>query len=80
MEQILIPYDILNETVTSNIMLYKNMKAMLHSPNDISDFFDIVAGVLLGVTFAGQRDGTKFPLIGVRISSSQKFHLLSEDS
>ena len=29
-------------------MLYKNMKAMVHSPDGYTNFFDIVAAVLLG--------------------------------
>ena len=34
------------------MMLYKNTKAMVHLPNDNTDFFNIVVGVLHGNTFA----------------------------
>ena len=46
MEYILYTYGLLKETVTSIIMLYKNMKAMVGSPDGDPDFFDIFAGVL----------------------------------
>ena len=34
------------------MMLYKNMKAMVCSLDDDTDFFDIISGVLQGNTFA----------------------------
>ena len=34
------------------MMLYKNTKAMVHSPAGDTDFFDIVDGVLQGDTLA----------------------------
>ena len=34
------------------MMLYKNTKAMVHSPNGVTDFFDIVVGVLQEDTLA----------------------------
>ena len=34
------------------MMLYKNMKVKVCSPVGDTDFFDIVAGVMLGDTFA----------------------------
>ena len=34
------------------MMIYKNIKTMVHSPNGDSDFLDIAAGVLQGDTFA----------------------------
>ena len=34
------------------MMLYKNMKAMICSPDGDTDFFDIVTGVLRGDTLA----------------------------
>ena len=37
--------------VVSIMSLYKNTKAMTHSPDGDTDFFDIVAGVLQGDTF-----------------------------
>ena len=33
-------------------MLYKNMKAMVRSPDGDTDFFNIVAGILQGDTLA----------------------------
>ena len=33
------------------MMLYKNTRAMVRSPDDDTGFFDIVAGVLQGNTF-----------------------------
>ena len=41
-------YGLLKETVTAIIMLYKNMKAVVHSPDRDTDFFDIATGVLQG--------------------------------
>ena len=48
MEQILLAYGLLKETVTAIMMLYKNTK--VHSPDGDTDFFDIVVGVLQGNT------------------------------
>ena len=45
-EQILLAYGLPKETVTAIMMLYKNTKVKLHSPDGDTDFFDIVAGVL----------------------------------
>ena len=47
-EQILFAYGLLKETVTALMMLYKNTKAMVCSPDGDIDFFDIVIGVLQG--------------------------------
>ena len=44
MEQILKVYSLPKETVTEIIMLYKNMKAMVHSPG----FFDIITRIYHG--------------------------------
>ena len=44
MEQILLVYGLFKGTVTTIMILYKNMKAMAFSLD--GDFFDIVAGVL----------------------------------
>ena len=40
------------ETVAAIVILYKNMKVKVHSPDGDTDFFDIVAGVQLGDTLA----------------------------
>ena len=39
-------------TITTKTMLYKNMKATVHSPDGDTNFFNIVAGVLQGDTLA----------------------------
>ena len=46
MEQILLAYGLPKETVIAIIMLYKNKKAMVRSPDGDIDFFNIVARVL----------------------------------
>ena len=51
-EQILLAYGLSKETVTSIIMLYKNMKTVVCSCEGDTDFFNIIAGVLQGNTFA----------------------------
>ena len=48
MEQILLAYGFHKETVTTIMMLYKNMKAMVYSPNGDTNFFDIVIEILQG--------------------------------
>ena len=48
MEQILLAYGLPKETVAAMIILYKNMKVKVHSPDGDTDYFDIVAGVLQG--------------------------------
>ena len=52
MEQILLAYGILKETVDAIMMLYKNTRAKVRSPDGDTDFFDILAGVLQGDTLA----------------------------
>ena len=47
MEQILLTYSRAKETATAMIMIYKNTKAMIRSPDGDSHFFDTDAGVLL---------------------------------
>ena len=47
-EQILLTYGISKETVTDIMMLYKIMIIMVHSPEDNTNFFVIVAGILQG--------------------------------
>ena len=50
MEQILLGYYLPIETDTAIMILYKNIKAMFCSSDGDTDFFDIVARVLLGDT------------------------------
>ena len=40
------------ETVAAIMMLYKNTKVKVHSPDGDTDYFDIIAGVLQGDTLA----------------------------
>ena len=46
MEQKLLAYNLPKETVTAIMMLYKNTKVKVHSPDGNREYFDIVAGVL----------------------------------
>ena len=50
MEQTLLAYDPPQETVVVIMMLYKNTKVKVRSPDGDTDYFDIVAGVLQGDT------------------------------
>ena len=52
MEQILLAYGLPKETVTAIMMLYRNMKVKVRSPDGDTVYFDIVAGVLQGDTLA----------------------------
>ena len=52
MEQILLAYGLPKETATAIMMLYKDTKAMVRSPDGDTDFFDIATGVLQGDTLA----------------------------
>ena len=52
MEQILLAYGLSKETFTAMIMLYRNTKVNVCSPEGDIDFFNIVAGVLQGDTSA----------------------------
>ena len=52
MEQILLAYDLTKETITAIMMLYRNTKVKVHSLDGLTDYFDIVAYVLQGVTLA----------------------------
>ena len=45
MEEILLVYDVLKETLTAITIVYQNMKAIVRSPDGDIDFFNIVAGV-----------------------------------
>ena len=49
MEQILLAYNLAKESVAAIMMLYKNTKVKVRSPDGDTDF-DIVAGVLQGDT------------------------------
>ena len=52
MEQILLTYDLAKEIVAAIMMLYRNTKVKVRSPDGDTDYFDIVAGVLQGDTLA----------------------------
>ena len=52
MEQILLAYGLLKETVAAIMMVYKNTKVNVRSPDEDTDYLDIVAGVLQGDTLA----------------------------
>ena len=52
MEQILLAYGQPKETVAAIMILYRNTKAKVRSPDGDKEYFDIVAGVLQGDTLA----------------------------
>ena len=52
MEQILLTYGLHKETVAAIMMLYRNIKVKVCFLDGDTDYFDIVAGVLLGDTLA----------------------------
>ena len=52
MEQILLAFGLSIGNVISIMMLYKNMKAMAQSPNNNTNFFNVVTGALQGYTLA----------------------------
>ena len=52
MEQILLAYRLPKETIAAILMLYKNTKVKFCSPEGDTDYFDIVADVLQGDSFA----------------------------
>ena len=52
MEQSLLAYGLPKETVSAIMTLYRNTKVKVRSPDGDTDYFDIVAGVLLGDTLA----------------------------
>ena len=52
MEQILLAYGLPKETITAIMMLNRNTKVRVRSPDGDTDYFDIVAGVLQGDTLA----------------------------
>ena len=51
-EQILLAYVLPKETVAAIMILYRNTKVKLRSPEGDTEYFDIVAGVLQGDTLA----------------------------
>ena len=52
MEQILLTCSRSKETVTAIMILYRNTKVKVHSPDGDTAYFDIIAGVLQGDTLA----------------------------
>ena len=52
MEQILLVYGLPEETVAAIMILYRNTKVKVRSPDGDTEYFDIVAGVLQGDTLA----------------------------
>ena len=52
MEQILLADGLPKETLTAILILYRNTKVKMCSPDGDTDYFDIVAGVLQGNTLA----------------------------
>ena len=52
MEQIQLAYSQPKETIATIVMLYRNTKVKVCSPDGDIDYFDIVAGVLQGDTLA----------------------------
>ena len=48
MEQMFLAYDLRKEMVAAIMMLYKNTKVKVRSPDGDTEYFDIVAGVLQG--------------------------------
>ena len=52
MEQILLAYGLPKETVSGIMILYRNTKVKVRSPDGDTEYFAIVAGVLQGDTLA----------------------------
>ena len=52
MEQILLAYALPKETIAAIMMLYRNTKVKVRSPDRDTDYSDIIAGVLQGDTLA----------------------------
>ena len=52
MEQILLAYGLPKEIVAAMMILYRNTKVKVCSPDGNTDYFDIVTGVLQGDTLA----------------------------
>ena len=64
MEQILLAYGLPKETVAAIMILYKNTKVKVRSPDGDTDYFEIVAGVLRG--------DTKFKKLATVVEGDQK--------
>ena len=52
MEQILLAYGQIKETVAAIMILYRNTKVKVRSPDGDTDYFNMVTGVLQGDTLA----------------------------
>ena len=52
MEQILLAHGLPKETVAAKMILYRNTKVKVRSPDGDTEYFDIVVGVLQGDTLA----------------------------
>ena len=52
MEQILLAYGLPQKTIAAIMMIYRNTKVKVHSPDGDTDYFDIVTGVLQEDTLA----------------------------
>ena len=52
MEQILLAYGLPKETVAAITILYRNTKVKVLSPDEDTEYFDIVVGVLQGDTLS----------------------------
>ena len=52
LEQILLAYGLPKETVAATMILYRNTKVKVRSPDGDTEYFNIVAGVLQGDTLA----------------------------
>ena len=52
MEQIQQAYVLFKETITAIMMCYKNTEAMVRSPEEDTNCFEIVTGVMQGDTLA----------------------------
>ena len=50
MEQILLAYGLPKETVAAMTIHFRNTKVKVHSPDEDTEYFDIIAGVLQGDT------------------------------
>ena len=51
-EQILLAYGLQKETIAAIMILYRNTKVKVRSPDGDAEYFDIVAGILQGHTLA----------------------------
>ena len=52
MKEIILKYGIPEETVCAIMMLYKNTRSMVRSPEEDTPYFEITTGVLKGDTLA----------------------------